>query len=81
MIHSIYPLNKILWGSCRGPEYHISKCLEELGEIQEAYVIYLSKNRDNQSAIIQIHEEICDLFAWVLSAWRLSCLIQEFSMA
>jgi len=74
MLHQIYPLNAIYWKMFRGPEFHINKCLEELGEIQEAYSIYLSKPDDVRAEyLLQVQDEICDLFAWILSAWRLQC--------
>lgn len=72
MLHGVYPLNEIYWIICKGPEYHISKCLEELGEVHEAYSLYLSVN-DGEAYISQVQDELCDLFAWVLSSWRLCC--------
>lgn len=73
-IHKIYPLNKIYWDLFHGPEYHILKCFEELGEIQEAYSIYLSKDDSRKSDYLnQFQDEICDLFAWLISAWKLQC--------
>lgn len=74
MIANIYPLNRLYWNISRGPEYHINKCLEELGEIQEAYSLYISQNDTSRISYVSIvSDEICDLLAWIISAWKLSC--------
>lgn len=74
MISDIYPLNKLYWNISRGPEYHINKCLEELGEIQEAYSLYISKSDTERKLFVSVvTDEICDLLAWVIGAWNLSC--------
>lgn len=70
LIRSMYPLNTLYWNAYRGPEYHISKCLEELGEVQEAYAKYLA---EGEAFALYVHDEICDLFAWLLSAWSFAC--------
>lgn len=75
-LHSIYPLNKLYWKIFRGPEFHINKCLEELGEIQETYSKCFTENYKFE---YQVQDEICDLFAWILSAWRLSCPTLEIT--
>jgi NTP pyrophosphatase (non-canonical NTP hydrolase) len=74
MVSNIYPSNKLYWNVFRGPEYHIMKCLEELGEIQEAYSLYMGKNTTEPLSYVNVvTDEICDLLAWLVNAWRLAC--------
>ena len=72
IIERVYPFNRMAWKLKHGPEFHIEKCFEELGEIQEAYSTFLSR-KENPEYLLQVKEEVCDLLAWVLSAWKLQC--------
>lgn len=66
MMNEIYPSNQAVW-TIHGSFYHFTRIFEELGEIHEAYTAYAK----DESRKINLEEEIADLTAWLLSAWKI----------
>lgn len=64
----IYPNNEIIWHHA-GPWYLVAKMQEEIGELHEA----MSKFASGEKSISTIEEELADTFAWILSAWSITC--------
>jgi len=63
-INELYPANKHIWNAA-GPLYQFYRLLEELGEIHEAYSMYMKGKKTKEN----IGEEMADAFAWILSSW------------
>ena len=67
VISEVYPNNLTTWDAI-GAWKHTSKFSEELAEIHEAYSKYFAKKKP----ISAVAEEFADLFAWLLTAWRIA---------
>lgn len=65
-ILKIYPNNQVIW-HYSGPLYLISKLHEETGEVHEAISKFLISSKPKEA----IGEELADILAWLLSAWRI----------
>jgi hypothetical protein len=66
-ITEVYPNNLTTWDAI-GAWKHTSKFSEELAEIHEAFSKYFAKTKPHSA----VAEEFADLFAWLLTAWRIS---------
>lgn len=65
IINTVYPGNASDWRT--RPEIHFSKLLEELGELREA----IRKRELGQVSAVAVEEELADIFAWLIGAWKL----------
>lgn len=66
VVSRIYPNNLTTWDAI-GAWKHTSKFAEELAEIHEAFSKFFAKTKPHSAVV----EEFADLFAWMLTAWRI----------
>ncbi len=71
VIKNIYPNNTFDW-NVHGPNFHIVKLAEELGELHEVAIRYMRNQEKNSPFYVSLCNEIADVFAWSVSAWGLS---------
>ncbi len=67
LVSNIYPNNYTTWDAI-GAWKHTSKFSEEIAEIHEAFSKYFAKTKPIEA----VAEEFADLFAWILTAWRIT---------
>ncbi len=68
-IRFVYPHNAVIWHHA-GPNYHILKISEEVGEVHEELARF-QRSKTTASAL-QLAGEIADAVAWIAGAWVLT---------